>query len=524
MAQILSIIGWIGTALVFGAIGVRLLRPEWDQYGVYAAWAGLFCVLLYTAGQWKEIVASLRRRNTRYGALAGSSVIIVLCILVAVNYVANRRNKRWDLTANQQYTLSDQTIKLLKGLDAPVKFTVFDQASGFDRFRSRLDEYDYQSPDKVEIEYVDADKRPVQARQYNVDTYGTVVIEYKGRQERVTSDAEQDLTNGLIKVVTGQQKKVYFTQGHGERNTQATDRTGYSAITAALGRDNFGVDKITLAQLKDVPADASVLVIAGPTTDLLPPEADMVRRYLDGGGHVLLLLDPPDPKGSPMPQIDALLKEWSIEAGHNLVIDASGIGQIFGGDATVPVATSYVEHPITSRFNLLTAYPLARSITPVAQTEAGTRVAQTIVETSPKSWAETDLNVSGNVAMDAAKGDKPGPVSIMVVATGAVVAKPGATPASSTDAPPKESRLAVIGDSDFAANYALGIQGNRDLFVNSVNWLAQQEGLISIRPREAQDRRITLTERSTQGFFLMSLLIVPAAVFGTGVYTWWRRR
>ena len=136
--NILNIVGWLGTALVVAAVAVRFFRPEWDQYAIYAAWAGLACVVLYTLGQWREIVDYFRQRNARYGAIAGVSVLAFLAILVAVNYLSFRQNKRWDLTKNKQYTLSDQTMKLLQNLDMPVKFLVFDRADNFDRFRSAL--------------------------------------------------------------------------------------------------------------------------------------------------------------------------------------------------------------------------------------------------------------------------------------------------------------------------------------------------------------------------------------------------
>lgn len=530
LRRILNIVGWFGTALVLAALAIRVMKPEWDQYAVYGAWAGLACLVVYTLGQWRDIVTYFQRRQARYGAIASLSVLVVLGILVAVNYLSARQNKRWDLTSNKQFTPSEQTIKLLQNLDAPVKFMVFDQETNFDRFRSRLAEYEYHSNNKVDVEYIDPDKRPVQARELNVETYGTVVIQYKDRTERVTSDAEQELTNGLIKVLTGAQKKVYFVQGHGEKDTGNSERTGYSTIVAALGRDNYAVEKLVLAQQQDVPADASVVVIAGPRTDLLQPEAAMLRRYLDKGGHALFLLDPPEAGQGPTPQIDALLKEWSIEAGNNVVVDVSGMGQLIGTDASVPVAATYGTHPITERFTVLTAFPLARSVEPAATATSG-RFAQKIIETSPRSWAETNvtqLRANGEVALDVDQGDKQGPVSI-----GAAVSGPATetTPAgdvakASADEEKQkpEARVAVIGDSDFAANYALGIQGNRDLFINAVNWLAQQEGLIAIRPRDPEDRRVTMTASQTTGIFWMSIVIVPALVFATGIYTWWRRR
>src|SRR5918996_4959751 len=150
LKRILGILSYVGMALVFGALAVRILRPEWDQYAVYASWAGLALVLVYTIGQWREIVAFFRRRNARYGAIASVSVLVVLGILIAVNYLSTKENKRWDLTTNKQFSLSDQTVKLLQGLDAPVKFLVFDQEANFDRFRTRLAEYEYHS-DKVDV-------------------------------------------------------------------------------------------------------------------------------------------------------------------------------------------------------------------------------------------------------------------------------------------------------------------------------------------------------------------------------------
>src|SRR5919106_6880274 len=236
LKRILSILSYVGMALVFGALAVRILRPEWEQYAVYASWTGLALVVLYTLGQWREIAAFFQRRNARYGALAGASVLIVLGILIAINYLSTRQNKRWDLTEDRQYSLSEQTVKLLTGLDAPVKFLVFDQAQSLERFRSRLSEYEYQS-NQVEVEYIDADRRPVQAKEYEIQTYGTVVVEHMGRRERVTSDAEQDLTNALIKVLNPQEKRVYFLAGHGEKDPVDTERTGYSAIADALRRD-----------------------------------------------------------------------------------------------------------------------------------------------------------------------------------------------------------------------------------------------------------------------------------------------
>ena len=249
---------------------------------------------------------------------------------------------------------------------------------------------------------------------------GTVVITYKDRTQRVTASEEQDVTNALIKLVTGKEKKVYFTQGHGERDTAGSDRLGYSSITAALGRDNFTVDKLVLAQQKDVPADATVVVIAGPQTDFLGPEIDALKRYVAKGGKILAMVDPPEPNGADQANLRAFLHDWAIDFGNDIVVDASGIGQLFGGDASVPVAAIYPPHPITEGFRVMTAFPLSRSVLPV-EGGVGGHTAQPIVQTSQQSWAETDLKnlTTGKVELNADQGDKQGPVTL-----GAAVSAP----------------------------------------------------------------------------------------------------
>ena len=534
MKKLLSILSWIGLALVVAALFIRVgptagasfVRPGWDKYAPYLAYGGLALVILYTIGQWREIADYFSHRQARYGAIASVSVLIVLGILIAVNYLSTKENKRWDLTSNKQYTLSDQTVKLLKGLDAPVKIMVFDKPENFDNSRSRLDAYEYNGGSKVNVEYVDADKRPVETKQFDVQTYGTIVIQYKGRTEHVTSNTEQDVTNALIKVINPQTKKVYFLQGHGEKDFASSDRAGYSGIADALKRDNYQYDKLVLAQTNEIPKDATEIIIAGPKSDLLDSETMLLKEYLNKQGKLLVMLDPPEnlKQPAPMPNIVGLLKDWGLNATMSVVVDVSGRTSV----ATVPVAAPpYPGHPITDRFNLLTMFPLARAITPVMGNAQ--RPAQSFVQTSPRSWAETtfsELEDTKSLAPEPEKGDLTGPVSI-AAAVSVPASSPEPKPAANApdqDEKKPETRVAAIGDSDFASNAYLGVEGNSDLFMNTVNWLAQQENLISIRPREAADRRITVTANQMTWLFWLSIVLIPAAVFFSGFMSWMRRR
>ena len=546
VANVLHWSGWAGVGLVVAAVVTRFAVPEQQTLSWWLSVAGIVLLAAHTMGQWRQIAEFARRRQTRYGAVATSSIVLALGIVVAVNYILSRQNVRWDLTAGGQYSLSDQTRRLLESLESPISVLVFARPREFPGYRDRLGEYEYVSP-QVTVEYIDIDRDPIRARQYDVQSYGTIVFEYEERVERVVSSSEQELTNGLIKAIEGEERTVYFVQGHGERDPASSDREGYSSLAEALARDNLTVETVVLAQTGAVPDDATALVIAGPETDILPAEADLLRRWLDGGGKLLLLLDPPETVDEPgAPNLVALAADWGMEIGTDVVVDASGVGQLLGTDASVPVAASYPPHAITDRFNLLTAFPLARSVRPVAGGVDG-RVAETFVETSPRSWAERDLSelAGGEVALDEAAGDVPGPIPIAAAvsvviddAAGGDHAEPGdgeddgaaeVADESGPEAEPEaggtvQARVAVFGDSDFAANGAVGIQGNSDLALNALNWLAEQDNLIAIRPREPEDRRITLTADQQARINWLTLLMIPGAVFGIGVYTWWSRR
>ena len=540
--RLFGVLGWLGSIFVFAAVGVWLVRPELEPLRRTLAFAGLACILAYGAGHWRQAARSFDRRQTRYGTLAGVGLLLGLVVLVAVNYLLARQNTRWDLTAAQQYSLSDQTRRVLDGLDSPVRILVFARESDFPFYQDRLEAYAYQST-QVNVDYIDADRDPVLARQYEVQSYGTIVFDYNGRVERVLSESEQDLTNALIKVVEGEPQTVYFLDGHGERDLADPERNGYSTVSNALAQDNYQVNPLVLAQRTTVPEDATVVVVAGPQTDLLPGEVDALGAYMDRGGKLLVLIDPPPNGEAPTPVgLLRLIGDWGFEAGTDVVVDGSGMGQLFGADASVPIAADYPFHPITEQFNLLTAYPLARSINASAVPVPG-RIPQSFIETSPQSWAEANLDelTGGEVELNEEEGDRPGPIAI-----GMALSVPAPNPASPSEAAapeadgadaenqedpgsdessdPPESRLAVIGDSDFATNGIVGIQGNRDLFLNTISWLAQQENLIAIRPREPDDRRLTLTADQQWRVSLLLLLFIPAAALSAGVYTWWRRR
>jgi ABC-type uncharacterized transport system involved in gliding motility auxiliary subunit len=251
---------------------------------------------------------------------------------------------------------------------------------------------------------------------------------------------------------------------------------------------------------------------------VLPEELESLRRYLARAGKLMVMLDPML-KGGSLPNVQSLLHDWGVDTRNTIVVDISGATN----DPSMAVAANYPPHPMTERFSTLTLFPIARTLDLVPGGVSG-HTAQPLVETSPRSWAEANLDsLSTGVKMETDQGDVAGPVTIAAAVTAAATDVPAPADASA-DAPRPESRLVVFGDSDFPSNAYGGIAGNPDLFANAVNWLAQQEGLIAIRPKAPDDRRVSMTARQMLGVELIAGLVLPGLVLIAGIYTWWRRR
>jgi len=525
MKRILGLLGWLGVVLVLAAVVVRYRFPEYPEWYRGLAIGGLVVTLLYTLSQWRDIARSMSGKGAKYGSVAAGGVVLMLAIIVAINYIGSRQTKRWDLTGGGQFTLSDQSKKVVGDLKQPINVRVYYESGKINEVSDKVDQYK-QISSKFNVEYIDAEKNPARAQQDGIQQYGTVVMEYAGRTERITQLDEQTVTNAIIKLVEGKTKKVYFVQGHGERDPMSADpRFGYSGAAGRLKNDNYEVANLSLATEGKMPDDATALVIAGPQTDYLQPEMDALKAYLAKGGKLVLMIDvQAKPDAAPLTNLIALANDWGVKVGKDLIVDASGMGRMFNAGPEVPIAADYPSHPITEGFRYMTAYRLARSASPI---EGGTNghVAQRVVQSSPKSWAETDLKSlasgGGQVGLDLKSGDQPGPVAIASAVAAAATDAPAAT---GPDAKAPETRVVVIGDSDFTGNDLIAFQGNGELFTNIVNWAAQNENLIAIHPKDPQDRRITLTESQRAGVFYLAIFIIPGLFLAAGVATWWKRR
>jgi len=453
----------------------------------------------------------LRARQTKYSAYVTAYILVILAILSAANWLANRHNKSYDSTANKRFSLSDQTIKVVKNLKQPARITYYDRTSQFASARDLLDRYDNLSP-QLTVEYVDPDRKPQVAKSAGVRTYGTIFVEASGKKEEAKSLTEEEVTGALIRALKGGQRTACLVTGSGEHSPEDTERTSYSNLKDLLERSNYKTQTISLLEKPEVPKECTVLIVGGPRYDYVEPAVKAIQSYVESGGRALLMLDPPLKLGKEEVSDNALLvkalESWGVTLERNLVLDTSGIGQLFGLGPEVPLVTSYESHPIVREMrSIATAFPVARSLE-VKSTDKTS--VEKLFSTTANSYATTTLN-SSSIRLNPAT-DKKGPFTLAAAGT------------YNTGQQGVQGRFVVVGSSDWVANYILGFNGNRDLFMNMMNWLSSDEDLISIRPKEPEDRRLNMNRRQMLVVFYTSVIGLPLLVVAAGLGVWWRRR
>jgi ABC-type uncharacterized transport system involved in gliding motility auxiliary subunit len=534
LKKLVDLLAPLGLALAVGVLAWT--RAGRTLPGGLRPWlvAALALVLMHLVLRWDDVIRGLGRRQLKYGTNTLVLVLAVLGILGGVNYLVSRHTKRFDLTKDQRYSLSDQTRKVVGGLKQDVKITYFQRQRDMAAGEDRLKEYQALSG-HLKVEFVDPVQSPAKAQAYEArGPWPVIVVEKGDKRERLSSDSEQDLTNAIIKVNRSGKKMVCFAEGEGERTGEESGDAGFSGVKASLTKSLYDVKNVFLLREKKVPADCTVFVVAGPEKDLLPETTAAISDYVKGGGKALLMVEPELKEH--YPNLVALLKEWNIDAGNDVVVDVSGMGQLFGFSELAPLAIEYPYHAITKDFRLPTLYGGARSMQAGKATIEGVS-AQDLVKTSAQSWAESDLALKGPIKFEEGK-DRMGPISLAAVATvrGPAPApspspspqaspSPGATPSPEPEAPKApEGRVVAVGDADFASNALLGFQGNQDFFLNTIAWLAEDTDLISIRPKEPENQAMFLSRQVQQNVAWLALVIIPGLFVIAGVWTWWRRR
>ncbi|MGH9397044.1 MAG: GldG family protein [Terriglobia bacterium] len=450
-----------------------------------------------------------RKHGRGHSALRGANfalyTLVVLAIIVLCNWFVSRNDHHLDLTPNKKFSLSQETRKVLSGLDRPVTLYDFNEQNAFGQERDLLKLYSSASH-KITVKYVDPNRDPGLAKEFGVQSSGVIYVAAGAHHMQASDATEQGITNALIRLLKGQ-KVIYFVQGQGERDLADTGRDGYSNFKQALDNENSQVKTLVLLQQMKIPADCGILVIAGPKNDYLPQEVSVIENYMKDGGRVLLMLDP----GVALPNLSKLLADYNVTVRDDLVIDENPVAQIFGASPSMPLILSYGDNPIVQPMKrVATLFPLSRSFDVAANTSSGTTI-DSLCKTSSASFSVTGFNPNMHQVSFRPGKDIKGPLVVAVAGT------------LSGSGPGKQGRFVATGTSLMAANAYLGFQGNRDLVMNMVEWLSSNEGLISIRPKPPKSEHLNLNARQ-MGSLLARCMAIPFIIIIIGIGVWWSRR
>jgi ABC-type uncharacterized transport system involved in gliding motility auxiliary subunit len=499
---------YIGLICLGAAVVQQLALPAYGRFWWPLVAAGIVLVVISALPRLADARRSLGTRTVRYGLQSALSILLVIGLIGFVEALSVRHSKRFDLTETKRHSLSPQTINLLKGLKTDVNAVGFFRSDqpGKRVAEDLFKQYAGYSAGKFTWKVVDPDRDPQLARRYGVESYGTIVLETKNRSEKVNDAEEEKLTNGLVKLTREGKRVVYVLQGHGEHELANTERQGFSEAKGALERANYEVKPLALAREGKIADDAGVVIMPGPRTELFPPELDALDGYLGRGGKVLAMVDPPFPQRVQDASMKKLLAKWGVMLADNLIVELSPIGRLFGIGPEVPIIQQYEPHAITRDLaGITTLFPITRSLDVAKPAPAGVNVTP-LARTSPESWGETDRQALEQGSAKPDPQDPKGPLSVAVVAT------------------KDKARLVVYGTSNLATNQFLNLQGNRDFFLNTVSWLAEEEDQISVRPKDSRQNPIFLSARQGQLVFWLPVVVLPGLVLAGGVIALVRRR
>ncbi|MBE0680565.1 MAG: GldG family protein [Anaerolineales bacterium] len=448
-------------------------------------------------------------RQARYGSNSLILTLAVLGIIFVANYLVFNNPKSWDLTADKSNTLSDQSLQILATLPEKVTATAF-YTSSLDTSSAEelLLKFKTNSKGKFDYSFVNPDTNPVAAREAGITGDGKVMLQMGETKEIASFVTEEELARTMIRLISPEARAVYFLQGHGEPGLDGGGELSYSIAKSTLESKNYTVNTLNLLSSKTVPEDALVVIIAGPKKPVSAQELTQLKKFVNEGGSLFVMQDPrfftefgdaPDPLGA------YLTNEWGITLDNDIVIDYENSQNPFQA-----LSSQYNSHPITQNLtqNYIVILPQASSVSVGESTE--TIILTPLISTTDQSWGETQLDLGSNEfpTFDPA-ADTQGPLSLAVAG-------------ENTET---KGRVVVFGNSLFATDEIFDAYGNGNIFINSVDWAAEQEDLLNIPIRETTQR--VFLPPTQPGFLVLVVVVVfviPGMVVFAGVYSWFSRR
>lgn len=528
------LLGIIGCVLLgFGLIGGVLVNSFTVPLILVHIVLGLLLLLTWAltgASGIVDLKGSLVGRGGRFAGNVALYALVFVGILAVVNYFANRNDKRWDLTEAGVYSLSKQSTSIIAGLKRPLKIVGIGNTPNAEenQMEELLGLYRYHNPSMVKTDIINPRTKPQLLDTYGMKPGNIVYMEYgegeKKGVSRLNEFTEEAITNAIIKLTRGEAKKIYYVEGHDELNLSGTGPEGLKLLADSIEDEHLTVEGLVLSRSASVPADAAAVILASPKKPLLKEEKDMLIKYAEEGGRLLLFTDPR--AGADVKEI---AKHFNIEVGDNVVIDQ--IQRLFAGPTlgAQPIVVDYANHAVTKNFSqqTITIFNIASTVRATGKTEGDVTYTE-LLKSSATAWGETNLAGVFDAEDPTAvleDNDLQGPISLAAVYEKKLTAlKPQSQGSDNEQADfQKVARVAVFGDSDWIMNQNLNVYANRDLILNTLNWLVGEEGGVTIRPKTM---RVSMAPIPRNSFIVLvaSSFVVPELLLILGLYIWWRRR
>lgn len=513
--NILFIFG-LSLILLFGVIA--LIRGVFEPVTIIGFVLGFVVTVLYVIFDWQNVKKFFASKTTRYGINAIIYSLVVIAILVIVQVIFTLNTIQIDLTKQKRYSLSDQTEKVLKGLKETIDaYYFFSVKARNTQVEDTLKQYEKKSS-KFKFIPVDADKNPSVAKRFNVDKYGIVVLnrKEKGTFEKVDQLTEEGLTNGLIRITKDTKKKIYFTKGHGEPSLDApkNEKSGYSALKEELESYNYEIKDVELFNTGKVPDDCSILFMSGLQSDIFDREVKVLQEYIKRGGKIIISYVPM----ISTPKLDGFLKSMGVIIHNDIVVDK--LGTMFGGDVLMPIISTFDQHEITRGFRVALFFPMSRTFE-FKDNIAGVS-SNSLAKTNTTSWGEVDFSgiKKGIAKFDSGQDLQPPLIVAGVVNINNETFKPDWDATTIMT----QSKVAILGSSEFINNTFLSASGNKDFILNTISYLAEEGDMISIRPKDRSFEPVFLSKIAGRMLFLIPTIILPLLVLSIGIMVFIKRR
>ncbi len=478
---------------------------------------GLVAIAAWLVLGYDKLSDRMSKKSGQFFGITIGYTIALVALLAGGFWLLAKQDLSWDLTSSGVHSLSEQSVKVVEGLKEPVRITGFYEKSDpeSDVLDELIDRYQRHTG-QIAFRRVSPSAGIEDVNAYKITDEGPRVVVETGWEDPATKrearfrisleelNHEEAFTNALMQAGEQQRRRVYLLAGHGEAEMRDESAQGWKSAADDLSGEGYDVVPLNIVTAQRIPDDTAALIIAGASQALLEPEVKEIRRFLEAGGRLLLLIEPKTTTG-----LEGVLGSYGVQVNDDTVIDLSPFGSIFGGGPTTAIAVEYGAHPIVDKFtNAATIFPDARSLSINPGTQANPMV---LARTGERAWGETQLDAAGGeLSWD--EGEVRGPVALAVAAE-----LPGAEGKTA-------SRLVVMGDSSFAANQYKQLGANRNLFLNTMGWLTSQEAKIAIRPHARSGNQIVLTPSQREGIAFFILYGLPVAILSFGLGLWLVRR